>query len=148
MARSGPVKTPSVGSANYKSGVSAGGNNWNTGVQNCQVNPMALAAGQHQKAAANYQAVVGNGYWAGKMSAMSVSQWKTPVAATVSKYTGSAQAGSTKWASWYQSAGMQVAQNVRNQAAQQRAAGTSGIDRAVAAINMMAASSKKMTGGQ
>lgn len=140
MARTGPVKALAPAMAKYTQGVSSGGQNWNNGIQGCQVNPMALASQQSQKAISNYSTALGpNGSWVQKMQSLPATSWKTPASNTISKYTGSAQAGGAKWGRWWSAEGMSNAQAVRNTASANRAAGMLGVDRAVAAINQMQA---------
>lgn len=144
MARSGPVKTAAQAAPKYQAGVSGGGAAWNSGIQACTDNPMQLASQQAPKAIQHYTEALGpNGHWVNLMASMPVQSWKAGAQAKQAKYSGSAATAAAAWSAWYTRVGMATAATVRNTAQAGRANGVPGVDRAVIAINQMAASATR-----
>lgn len=89
--------TAATAAANWKAGMASAGPKWSAGIQNCQVNPPALAAAQVNKAVANYTARAPQ--MAATLAAYPVGQWKAACAspAAQSNYTNGAAKGLTKY---------------------------------------------------
>jgi|HubBroStandDraft_6_1064221.scaffolds.fasta_scaffold234291_2 hypothetical protein len=114
-------KTATQAASNWKSGMAQGGGKWAAGVQNCTVNPMALAAGAMDKAVQNYTAAAPR--MAAALSAYPVGNWKAACAAPTA--TAAYAAGGTKGLPKYTNAVTKLAASVWPQmkAASQAAGG-------------------------
>lgn len=88
-------KTAAQAASNWKAGMGSAGPKWAQGIANCNVNPMALAAAQSDKAQANYVAAVPR--MVAGLNATPVGFWKSQAAAAQSNFAQGATKGLPKY---------------------------------------------------
>jgi hypothetical protein len=89
------AKTAAQIATAWQQGMAGKGANYASGIQNCQVNPMALAAAQADNAVANYAAAKDR--MVAGLNGASVAFWKQQAANSQAKWQQGAAKGMTKY---------------------------------------------------
>lgn len=133
------AKSTAAIAAAWQKGMAGAGQAYTAGTAGTNKNPMALAAAQADKAAANYAASVSSGQWANALNAVPVSAWKAGCAAGASRLASGAAKGLQKYTTAIQA--LQPTYAAMKQAADANG-GTPG-SKAMAAIDVLVAAGKK-----
>lgn len=123
----------------WQQGMAQAGQAYAQGTAAVTASPMAAAAQQANKAAANYANAINSGQWAAKLNATPISYWKSQCAGAAAKLASGATKGTPKYTQAIQAL-IPVYDQMRQASA---AAGQDPITKATAALQVLIAAGKK-----
>jgi hypothetical protein len=130
--------SPAQQTQKWVQGLGQAGPAYTAGTGAVTESPMAKAAAQATKAAANYNAAVSSGQWAASLNSVSLSSWKSSCAQGAQKLAMGAQKGQAKYQAFAQSF-QPVYANMKSAAAAQ----STPQAKVVASLNVIMAAGKK-----
>lgn len=123
----------------WQQGMASAGSAYQAGTSAVQQSPMAAAAAQANKAAANYANAINSGQWAASLNATPISYWKSQCAGAAAKLASGATKGTPK----YTQAITALQPVYAQMKAASQAAGDNPIAKATAALTVLIAHGKK-----
>jgi hypothetical protein len=139
----GAIKTAAQATANWTAAMGSAKTSqaYVAGTGAVTESPMAAAAAQGVKAATNYSNSINSGQWAAALNSVSTASWKQSCAQGASRLASGAAKGASKYTAAINA--LQPVYAQMRQASQSMPAGTSGAQKAAAAISVLEAAGKK-----